>query len=102
MFKTRYSTLQFAIVYFINLHLAQGIIIVPKLVSRTGLLLSTLLLVCIAGVNFITATHVLEAMGIANACYRLETRRESVTKELDVSRQLLACKLIELYIALAN
>ena len=90
MFKTRYSTLQFAFIYFVNLHLAQGIIIVPKLVSRTGLLLSTLLLACIAGVNFITATHILEAMSIANACYRLETRRkESVTaKELDVSQLL--------------
>ena len=61
----------------------------PKLVSRTGLLLSTLLLVCIAAVNFITGTHVLEAMGIANACYRLETRRrEPETKELNVSTRL--------------
>ena len=62
----------------------------PKLVSRTGLLLSTLLLVCIAGVNFITGTHVLEALGIANACYRLEMRRrESKTKELDVSAHIM-------------
>ena len=77
---------QFAFIYFFNLHLGQGIIILPKLVSRTGLLLSTLLLTCIAGVNFITGTHVLEAMGIANACYRLEARRrKSETKELDVS-----------------
>jgi hypothetical protein len=39
-------------------------------------------------VNFITGTHVLEAMGIANACYRLEARRrkrESKIRELDVS-----------------
>ena len=58
----------------------------PKLVSRTGLLLSTLLLTCIAGVNFITGTNVLEAMGIANACYRLEEKRtKAKIKELDVS-----------------
>ena len=78
--------LQFAFVYMINGMFGQAIIILPKLVSRTGLLLSTLLLTCIAGVNFITTTHVLEAMGIANACYRLEERRgKSETKEMDVS-----------------
>ena len=64
----------------------------PKLVSRTGLLLSTLLLTSIAGVNFITATHVLEAMGIANACYRLEAkRRKLTTKGLDVRAHTHTC-----------
>ena len=76
----------FAFIYYFNLHLGQGIIILPKLVSRTGLLLSTLILTCIAGVNFITGTHILEAMGIANAWYRLEAKRgKSETNELDVS-----------------
>ena len=59
----------------INGLFGQAVIVLPKLVSRAGLLLSTLLLTCIAGVNFITTTHVLEAMGIANACYRLKDRR---------------------------
>ena len=62
---------------------------IPKLVSKTGLLLSTLLLASIAGVNLITGSHVLEAMGIANACYRLEARRRksvTISKEMkDVS-----------------
>lgn len=58
---------QFAFIYFFNLHLGQGIILLPKLISKTGLLLSTLLITAIAAVNFITSSHVLEAMGIANA-----------------------------------
>lgn len=65
--------LQFAFIYFFNLHLGQGIIILPKLISKTGLLLSTLLIAAIASVNFVTSSHVLEAMGIANA---LEVRRK--------------------------
>ena len=59
--------MQFAFIYFFNLHLGQGIITIPKLISKTGLLLSTLLITAIAGVNFITSSLVLEAMGIANA-----------------------------------
>ena len=66
--------MQFAFIYFFNLHLGQGIIILPKLISRTGLLLSTLLITCIASVNFITSAHVLEAMGIANAYSRLQSK----------------------------
>ena len=58
---------QFAFIYFFNLHLGQGIILLPKLISKTGLLLSTLLITAIAAVNFVTSSHVLEAMGIANA-----------------------------------
>ena len=82
---------QFAFIYFFNLHLGQGIIILPKLVSRTGLLLSILLLACIVGVNLITGTHILEAMGIANACYRLEARkRKSETEEMGVSNCMIA------------
>ena len=38
------------------------------------MLLSTLLIAIVAGVNFITSSHVLEAMGIANA---LESRRKA-------------------------
>ena len=62
--------MQFAFIYFFNLHLGQGIITIPKLISKTGLLLSTLLITAIAGVNFITSSFVLEAMGIANALKR--------------------------------
>ena len=49
----------------------------PRIISRIGLLLSTLLLAAIVGVNFITASHILEAMGIANACSHLDSKQRA-------------------------
>ena len=84
--------MQFAFIYFFNLHLGQGIILLPKLISKTGLLLSTLLITAIAGVNFITSSHVVEAMGIANALnIRQKRGLPNVEKTTDVSLLKMHC-----------
>ena len=79
--------MQFAFIYFFNLHFGQSMVILPKVVSKSGLLLSPLLMFIIVSVNIITSAHVLEAMGIANACSRLESirRKTGVLNIQDVS-----------------
>ena len=93
---------QFAFIYFLNLHLAQAIIILPKLISKTGLLLSSLMIAAIAGVNFITSSHVLEAMGIANALnVRQKRGLPSIHKNINVSTLEMSVQSYKIYFVAA-
>ena len=69
--------LQFAFIYFFNLHFGQSILVLPRVFSKTGLVLSALVVTAVAGVNCITTFYMVEAMAITNACFRFESKRKT-------------------------
>ena len=97
---------QFAFIFLFNGAVGQAIIYLPKALSKAGLLLSILLLTAIAGVNYITAILIVEAMAIANAYSKHEAKSEkwspnssSVEKDIDVSFLLVRARKVMVYIA---
>ena len=57
-------------VYLFNSLVGSGPLILPKAISSAGLLLGPAVLLFVAGMSYVTATYVVEAMGIANAYAR--------------------------------
>ena len=82
--------IQFAFIFLFNGAVGQAIIYLPKALSKAGLLLSILLLTAIAGVNYITAILVVEAMAIANAYSNMKQRvREGLQTAAVFTRMLM-------------
>ena len=54
-------------VYLFNNIVASGPLILPKAISNAGVILGPLVLLLVAGMSFVTATFVVEAMATANA-----------------------------------
>ena len=52
-----------------------GALALPKAFSQAGLVLGTILLFILAAVSYVTATFMVEAMAIANAYVRYQTRK---------------------------
>ena len=63
---TSYS-LMVGFVYIFNIIVGTGALTMPKAFENTGILLSSVLLVFLTLMSFITATFMFEAMAIANA-----------------------------------
>lgn len=71
-----------------------GALALPRAFSQAGLVLGTLLLLILAGMSYVTATYMVEAMAIANAYVRYKARTKSpqlirgspsIQNEFDVS-----------------
>ena len=50
-----------------NVIVVSGPLILPKAISNAGVVLGPLVLLLVAGMSYVTATYVVEAMAIANA-----------------------------------
>ena len=75
--------MQFAFIYLFNIIIGIGPFFLPKAFSQAGLLLGTLLLIILAVMNYVTATFVVEAMAIANAYSRYESREKEEPHTMD-------------------
>ena len=73
---------QFAFIYIFNLIVAFGVLALPFGFSQAGLIISTILMVILCFLAYITATYVIEAMSVANALQRHRKRTHQATPEL--------------------
>lgn len=67
---------QFALIYMFNLIVGAGPLTLPKAFSMAGVVLSSILLIFLAFMSFMTTTFMIEAMASANAYARYQLRQK--------------------------
>ena len=71
-----YLLKQFAFIYVFNLLVGVGALALPHAFHKAGLIMGTFIIIVSAGISYMTATFMIEAMAIANAYMRYKLRRK--------------------------
>jgi len=67
--------IQVGFIYIFNLIVGTGALTMPKAFENSGVILSTILLIFLTLMSFITATFMFESMSIANAIKKFQKQQ---------------------------